>query len=283
MLNDNTLDITLENFQQVMIEDSKTKVIMVQFWAENSEVCRDISPILLALASEYSDSLTLAKVNVHQQQEIVTQFGVQGLPTVILVKEGRPIDGFAGPKTESEVRELLEKHLPKAEDDLLLKGQELIAAGNYQEAFTLLKQAYELNDSVPMVRLALADCNVEVGQVDQAKHLLATITLVDQDSYYHSILGKVELAEAAAESPEIKALEAQLAEQPDNMELKVSLAVQLHQAHKHEDALGLLWSVLQKDLNFGDAKKVSLDIINALPDGEPLKSLYRRKIYSLLY
>ena len=42
-------------------------------------------------------------------------------------------------------------------------------------------------------------------------------------------------------------------------------------------------SVLLKDLNFEDAKKLMLDMINALPDGEPLKSQYRRKVYSLLY
>jgi len=45
----------------------------------------------------------------------------------------------------------------------------------------------------------------------------------------------------------------------------------------------LLLSLLQKDLGFGDAKKITLDMINALPDGAPLKSEYRRKIYSLLY
>jgi putative thioredoxin len=59
--------------------------------------------------------------------------------------------------------------------------------------------------------------------------------------------------------------------------------VQLQQAHKTEAALTLLFEVLSKDLNFADAKKITLDMINALPDGEPLKSKYRRKIYSLLY
>jgi len=65
--------------------------------------------------------------------------------------------------------------------------------------------------------------------------------------------------------------------------LKVELAVQLQQAHKSADALALLHSVLLKDLNFGEAKKLMLDMINALPDGDSLKSEYRRKVYSLLY
>ena len=67
------------------------------------------------------------------------------------------------------------------------------------------------------------------------------------------------------------------------MNIKVKLSVQLQQASQYEDALNLLYSVLVDDLNFGDAKKLFLDMVNALPDGEPLKSQFRRKIYSLLY
>jgi putative thioredoxin len=96
----------------------------------------------------------------------------------------------------------------------------------------------------------MADCYVEVGQTELAKKLLAAITLVDQDAHYHAIAGKVELAEQASESPELKQLQAELEADPENLEIKVSLSVQLHQAHKTDEAL---------------------------------KSQYRRKIYSLLY
>ena len=282
-MNSNIIDLTLENFQQVMMEDSQSKLIIEQFYAQQSEACQQLMPILTAIAAEYSEQLILARVDVEQQQEIVGQFGVQGLPTLILVKEGRPLDGVAGPQTDSQVRELLEKHLPKPEELLLAQAQELVQANDYQQAYSIAKQAYEIAPELPAAKLLMADCFVENGQVTQAKTLLETITLVDQDTYYQSIVGKVELAEQAAESPEIKALEAELAQQPENLELKVMLAIQLHQANKTEDALALLLAVLKQDLNFGDAKKVTLDMINALPDGEPLKSQYRRKIYSLLY
>ena len=106
---------------------------------------------------------------------------------------------------------------------------------------------------------------------------------MDQDGYYRAILGKIELAEQAAESPEIIALQQALENDPDNLALKVKLAVQMRQANQLEEALSLMHSVLLKDINFEDAKKLMLDMINALPDGEPLKSQYRRKVYSLLY
>lgn len=282
-MNQNVIDLTLENFQQVMMEDSQNKLIMVQFWAQQSEACSQISPILSGIAIEYSDALILARVNVEEQQEIVGQFGVQGLPTIILVKEGRPLDGLAGPQTEQQIRECLDKYLPKQEELLLKQAQAFIAEGDYQQAYTVAKQAHELSPANGQIIISYADCCVEMGQVDQAKTLIQSVGLVDQDNYYQSVVGKIELAEQAAESPEIKALEAELAQDPDNMDTKVKLAVQLHQANKTADALSLLLSVLQKDLSFGDAKKLTLDIINALADGDALKSEYRRKIYSLLY
>ncbi|WP_158965457.1 tetratricopeptide repeat protein [Paraglaciecola sp. L3A3] len=279
----NIVNITPENFQQVILQDSQSKIVMVEFWAEGYEPSAAIAPLIANVAARFSDNLIHARVDCQQQQEIAGQFGVQGLPTVILVKEGQPLDGFAGPQTEEQIVALLEKHLPKVEDGLYQQATELVTAGDYQQAYPLLKQANELAPERADIKLLLADSQVELGQLKPAKALLDTIGLVDQDALFKSILGKIELAEQAAESPEIKALQAKLAEQPDSLEIKTELAIQLHQANQTEEALELIMSVLLVDLNFGEAKKFTLDMINALPDGDPLKSKYRRKIYSLLY
>jgi putative thioredoxin len=279
----NVINITPENFQQVILQDSITQVVMVEFWAEGYEPSQQLAPILANVAARFSGDLIHARVDCQQQQEIAGQFGVQNLPTVILVKEGQPIDGFAGVQTEEQIVASFEKHLPKPEDALYAQAAELIGVGDYQQAYTVLKQAHDMNTSRADIKLLLADCQVELGQIKPAKALLGTIGLADQDALYNSILGKIELAEQAADSPEIKALQAQLAKTPDDLDIKVKLAVQLHQANQIEEALELILSVLYKDLNFGDAKKLTLDMINALPDGDPLKSKYRRKVYGLLY
>ena len=279
----NVVDITPENFQQVIMQDSQTQVVMVEFWADGYEPSQQLAPVLEKVASKFSGNLIHARVDCQQQQEIAGQFGVQNLPTVILVKEGQPIDGFAGVQSEEQIVATFEKHLPKPEDGLYQEAVELVTAGDYQQAYTALKQAFDLNAKRADIKLLLADCQIELGQIKQAKALLETIGLVDQDALYKSILGKIELAEQAADSPEIQALQQQLAQNPDDLEVKVKLAVQMHQTNQIEEALELIVSVLYKDLNFGEAKKLTLDMINALPDGDPLKLQYRRKVYSLLY
>lgn len=277
------VDITVENFQKVILQDSQEKLVMVDFWADWCEPCKDLMPILEKLAGEYSEHMILAKVDCDAQQEVAGQFGIRSLPTVMLVKDGQPVDGFAGVQPEAQIREMLAKYLPNPEDDALQEAAQLAAAGDYQAAFPIVKQAVDINPDNIDAKYLYIDCLIETGSVSQAKDQLATIKMVDQDGRYQALNGKVELAEQAAETPEIKQLQEAVAREPDNLQYKIDLAVQLQQAHKADEALELLYTVLKKDLSFGDARKLMLDMVNALADGDPLKSQYRRKVYGLLY
>ena len=233
----NIINITPENFQQVILQDSQTQAVMVEFWAEGYEPSQQLAPVIENVAANFSGNVIHARVDCQQQQEIAGQFGVQNLPTVILIKEGQPVEGFAGMQTEEQIIATFEKHLPKPEDGLYDQAVELVSAGDYQQAYTVLKQAQEFDAQRADIKLLLADCQVELGQVKQAKVLLETIGLVDQDALYNSILGKIELAEQAVESPEIKALQEHLQQSPADLELKVKLAGQLHQANQLKEAV----------------------------------------------
>nr|WP_136252720.1 tetratricopeptide repeat protein [Ningiella ruwaisensis] len=279
----NAIALTVENFKQVILEDSQQKLVIAYFWAPWDESSVEMLKSLESISSEYANDMVLATVNCDEQPQIVQQFGVRGLPTTMLIKDGQPVDGFGGPQSPEQLRETLQKHLPASEHEFFEKAVQAAQDGDKQQAFTFAKQAFDINPDNVESRLLLADCAVETGQIDTAKTLLKEVKLADQDARYQSIIGKIELAEKAAESPELIALQEELENDPDNMDLKIKLAVQLQQAHKSEQALELLFEVLSKDLNYGEAKKITLDMINAMPDGEPLKSKYRRKIYSLLY
>ena len=85
-------------------------------------------PLLERLATEYAGAF-FANFNADEQRMIASQFGVQSLPTVILMKDGQPIDGFVGAKTEVEIRQFLDKHLPKTWDGQFMEAQVLMAAG----------------------------------------------------------------------------------------------------------------------------------------------------------
>ncbi len=280
---DNIVTMTPDNFQQLMLETSKEKLVLVDFWADWCEPCKNLAPVLEKIANEMSGQLVLAKVDCDEQQSIAMQFGVRNLPTVVIVKDGQPIDAFTGVVPEGEIRELLSKHLPQPQDEYFEQASELLVQGQADAAYPLLTQAFELAPERIDIKFALTECYLQLGKVAQAKELLETVKLADQDGTYNVLLGKVELAEKAAETPEIIALQQALQADPDDLQIKIDLAVQYQQTGKSEEALELLYLVVKKDQSFGDAKKTFIDSINALPDGDPLASQYRRKLYALLY
>ena len=282
-MSNNIVDLTVENFSDIVVEQSQQKLIAVYFWAAQDPVSSEFKATVEKLSAMYPEHMVTAMVNVEEEQQITAQFGVRGLPTIMLVKEGQPVDGAAGPMDEAQLAELLQKHLPKPEDELIQQAAELIEQGDYQQAYPLAKQAFEYDEERIESRFLLCDCAIELGQLEFAKSLLSEVKMVDQDANYQALLGKIELAEKASESPEIIELQQKLAADPENLDVKIQLAIQLQQAHKAEEALELLYQVVLKDINYGEAKKTFLDMINALPDGDALKPRYRRKIYSLLY
>lgn len=277
------IPLTLENFQQVILEESKEKLVIVNFWAEQVPESVELRDKLATYITPAGDKVVYATVDCQAQQQIAMQFGIQGLPTVIVVQNGQPIDGVSGPMDDAALNEFANKHLPKPEDDLLENAKHALAANESSAAYTFAKQAYDLDAERADIKLVLADASVLVGKLDDAKALLATIMMVDQDSYYQAIIAKVELAEEAADSPEIKALEQTLAANPDDVDTIHKLAAQYNQSNRQEDALTLLFRRVQTERSDEESKKLLLDVMKALPDGDPLATKFRRKLYTLMY
>lgn len=278
----NIKPVTIENVRE-LLELSFSQPVLFYFYSERSPACLNLGPVLQRIAQSYPEALTLAVVDCDQEQQLAAHFGVRSVPTVLFIKEGQPVDGFAGEEPEQAILQRLSAFLPKPEDQLLQQAMPLLEQQNWTEAYPLLKQANELASERVDIRLQLALVQVELGQLEAAEKALSTILMADQDALFHSVKARLELAQQAADSPEIKALEQALATDPDNKELQQQLAVQYHQVQRSAEALALLFEILKQDLNFGEAKKLYLDILATLPKGEPLASSYRRKLYSLLY
>ena len=276
------VDVSINNAREVL-DASMQKLVLFQFWSARSEGCTQLSPVLEKIVRQYPNQLLLARVDCDNEPDLAMQFGVQSLPTVMMIKQGRPVDGFAGVETEQAILAKLAAYLPKPEDDLLAQAEALLAAQDYAGAYPLLKDAMALAPERSDIKVWLADAAVSLGQLPQAEALLAEIKLAEQDALYKTVQAKLQLAKEAADTPEIQALEAALAATPDNNELKEQLAVQYQAVQRSEEALALLLAVLQQDLNFGGSKKLYLDILAALPKGDSVASQYRRKLYSLLY
>jgi len=284
---DNQIQLTSENIQQVLAEQSADKLVLMTFFSAQQPECIEQASILSTLAQSYKEHLLVATVDCDTQQALASQLaqqvGLQALPTIVLLKNGAPVDVLPGPKSDTEIKEALTEHLPSPEVLLIEQAKQALVNDDQNAAFNYAKQAYAIDPDNTRVKLVLADICIQIQKFDDGQSLLDSVAESERDPYYQNLQAKLTSAQSAQESPEILALSEQLAADPDNKTLKVQLSHLLAQTGKKEQALELLFSVLKEDLNFETAKKDYLDLIASLPDGDTLAGTYRRKLYSLLY
>ena len=279
------VEIDESNAQQLLIDESFNRPVVVDFWADWCEPCKQLMPVLEKLATEFAGAFLLVKVNADEQQMLASQLGVRSLPTVMVIKDGQPVDGFAGAQPEAQVRELLQKHLPSPWEARIAEATDLLEAGNTADAVALLRTAWEESNRLKDVTFAYAGALIEANRLDDAEAVLGDVRMVDQDALYESLKAQIDLQRQAARSPEVEALEAELAADENNHDVRVKLAVQLSSAGQYREALEHLLVILRIDRDWGncEAKRVYLDMIATIGKGDPLAAEYQRKLFSLLY
>lgn len=278
------IEVNGQNLAEVL-DMGKTQPLAFLFYAASDRASLDFVATMERLAAKYAEQFILAKVNCETEQMIAAQFRIQALPTTYLFKDGAPVDGFQGVLPEAELEQRLQVILPKEDEIKFNQALDYLAVENYEQALPLLKQAWELSDKKNSdVALLYAETYIAMKKVEPAQEILNQIPIQDRDSRWQGLQSQIELLIQAADTPEIQQLQQDYQKNP-TAKIAIKLAVQLHQANRNEEALNLLLSILQKDLNAeeGEVKRQYLAILSALGNSDPLTNKYRRLVYSLLY
>ncbi|MBW2185411.1 MAG: thioredoxin [Desulfuromonadales bacterium C00003068] len=109
MASDNVLEFTDDNFDSEVINSDIP--VLVDFWATWCAPCKAIAPTIDALADSFNGKVKIGKVNVDDNPGIPGQFGVRGIPTLILFKDGKVIDQLVGAIPKNQLEELINKAL----------------------------------------------------------------------------------------------------------------------------------------------------------------------------
>jgi putative thioredoxin len=166
------IEVTEAEFQNKVLEASKTEPVVVDFWASWCEPCKTLGPILERVANEPESGFTLAKIDVDQNQRVSQAFGVQSIPTVIAFKDGRPVDMFTGAIPEVQVRDFISRLVPPKVDPRVVEAGDLIDAGQIEAAKTRLQEILDEEPTNQEAALTMAGLLIEEEQNDEALALL---------------------------------------------------------------------------------------------------------------
>lgn len=281
---DYLINVNEANFSEVINATVDVPVVF-HFISPQDPASLEMEALFRRFQDEYPKQFLLAIVNCAEQPFIAQQFRIQALPSSYFFANGQPIDAVQGVLSEQELRIRLQTILPKEEELQFAQALEFLEAEQCDLALPLLKSAWEKTDKRNSdFGLLYAETQIVLKEIEAAREILAQIPLQDRDSRWQGLQAQITLLEQAADSPEIQELQKaySLNKTPD---IARTLANQLHQVKRNEEALTLLFEWLVRDLNAGNGeiKQQFLAILSAMGNADPLVVQFRRKLYSLLY
>jgi putative thioredoxin len=182
------IDVTEATFQAEVLERSLRTPVIIDFWAEWCEPCKQLSPVLEKLAIEGAGAWVLAKIDVDANPRVAQAFRVQGIPMVFAVVGGQPVDAFTGVIPESQLRPWIDAVLKAGgadvqatEDPALRAADDALVAGDLDEAERAYKKilAERPADEAAAAGLAQVDLTRRVQGVDPARALKAAASAPD--------------------------------------------------------------------------------------------------------
>ncbi|MBI5826236.1 MAG: thioredoxin TrxA [Deltaproteobacteria bacterium] len=108
-MSENIINVSDSNFDSIILKSDMPA--LVDFWASWCAPCKAIAPVVDEMAAQYSGKVRVAKMNVDDNPATPGKYGVRGIPTLILFKNGKIVDQLVGAVPKSQIKELIDKAL----------------------------------------------------------------------------------------------------------------------------------------------------------------------------
>ncbi len=279
-----SFDVSAENFNQLVLENSRTVPVLVDFWAPWCGPCQSLMPMLTKLAEEYGGAFLLAKVNIDEQPELAAQFGVRSVPTVKLVSNGQIADEFMGALPEGQIREFLGRYISNEAQQQLDELMARFRAGDigvYDEFAAIAEQQPDNHQ----VTVALAQLKMAKGEYAEASQLLQRLPEEQcNDPEVAGMYARLAFAQAIEKAPSPEALMAHLEQHPDDSEAQYQLSLHLIVGGNYEAGMEGLLALMQRDPGYGDgaARQALLQSFELVGSGA-LVNRFRSRLFALLH
>ena len=287
-------EVVTENFMSDVIEKSKEKPVIVDFWAPWCEPCKQLTPIIEKLVNEKNGNVILAKMNIDESPEVAHQLKIQSIPAVMAFSDGQPVDGFIGVQPEKNISDFINKisalNKSSSSEENLEAGRKYIEKNNFEEASIILTEVLKIEPDNISAKSLLARCLLRNNQINEAIEIINNLpNEAEKNQDYISVRSEIEIQKNVIENPIVEGQEEVLKEKlkanPGNHQIRLELAILLTSSGEHETAINELLQIVEADPKWDDgkARKQLIEIFNILGSQNDLVIEGRKKLSSMLF
>ena len=275
-------------FVSDVIERSKEKIIIVDFWAPWCGPCKALTPILERQAIKKKEQLEVVKVNIDENQAIASQLRIQSIPAVFAFSDGQPVDGFMGAKSEPEVEKFFEALIKKFSKKIVDETEEinnLLLEERFEDAKIVLEELISTNPSPENFSLLIKSL-IGLKDFDEIEQIIKNLSSdIIKDSMVQVAISSYELLKNSNVEGSKSEILDKINKNPSDLDAKMNYSKILLQENNFSECIDILLEMFKEDREWreGLAKKQLLSIFEHLGSDDELSKKGRRSLTSLIF
>lgn len=281
-------DTNPQSFSNDVIEASKTRLVLVDFWAPWCGPCAQLTPVLEQAVRDAGDQISLVKVNMDDYPELGQALRVQSMPTVFLFMNGQPVDMFVGLVSAGQLTALLIQHgcdLPPRDDGMDL-GNAALSAQDYGSALSFYGAVLQKDGAHQGALLGIARSYIALGDLEKSALYGAKLTpetLAGPEGRAFKI--HLSFLETCTDLPPFDDLQARTTDNPLDFQSFYDISTYHFLRGNVGDSIDCLFHILVRDLQWNDsaARHKLLQILDVIGFSDPRSGDARKRLSSLLF
>ncbi|TXM63862.1 co-chaperone YbbN [Methylobacterium sp. WL120] len=284
-------ETTTTGFRQDVIAESANRPVLVLFWSPRAPSSKTLLTVLEKFVRAAAGKVVLVKMNVDEHPavwgQIGQQLGLQGVPAVVAIDQGRPVDMFEGALPEAQIKTFFDRLAGPSEiDQVMAEAAQALEEGDLAGASELYAAVLGQQPDNVAALAGLAKIQLDAGELENAKQVLAMVPEAKAaDPGLAGIRAAIELAEQAAALGDLAGLETEVAANADAHQARFDLALGLNAGNEREKAVDHLIEIIRRDRTWNEdgARKQLLQFFEAWGPMDPAAIRGRRKLSTLLF